>query len=1339
VKIDTTPPEMPVSFNIIPGNNKIIVKYQVPSEDTTSIEMERTPSWDDTSVRELTALVYEDTEVSNGSEYAYRVRAIDRAGNKSEYTSWFAIMCGQELEEYDATKSTTAEFDGLTLYVQPNGMLDDTAAVRITEAVSAGITSRSSFRCIGPMYDLSAVDSDGEVVGEGRTLPKNYLAGITYDPALIPAGLTEMDLDVYYFDPVWNRWVLCDSIVDAENDTVYFTSWHFSLYTVQATEARDLSPEDVKEAGYSPFNTYMQHGSFDISVEGGSLSNSVSELALPGPAGFDLAISRMYSTSTAKADSFMVSDDALLPYLKNKADYAFTVGKGYRLDFPYIKDAGKNSILVLPGGSQYPFYEMEMKCVNHDTETSSTTYDEEGEPIMVVTKHYSRTLYLTPDDYADFVLIVEQNPDDNMTINYSSEYSDTVRVCNNLSYTLRFNDGTEYQFDAQGRPLVKVDSAGLNRIEFHYVTNQPKLDYIIDAVGRTVKFDYVMIKELPYIKKIWIENDPYGREVIYTHDDQGLLTSSIDAGKRTWSYVYTPTDMPSKNGRVSVDFYAAINGLGYESLDQLINRLDGQSGSIVYVPLMTELRGPGKGILEARYAHLAANESGFTVVKDVAIYPTEEAFRNKVQQRVTNYEYTLGTLNMPAKEEGATGEERGYIAATVARDGIRQTRYTFEANEKMLARWVLIDTTDDTGAGSPGTISEEAGKIEEELGDNLYGVSSRRFSIERSDYNEGKILERETYAYPEDSFTTRPSVKSVFHGVDSRITRLEYDIYGNIIRQEENLSSSGRINRSVTRKIYIDNPDDFAEIADFKPYADTGFIIPSLDKTRHSLPLGVMTTNYTPLSEDGGLLTGEGRATYSFNYFEYNALGQRKRSAAWDSSREEWLVNHAEYDNDGAATPVYGNIMRSTDAEGHITEYQYDGKGYPAARTTKNVVDADGTKTDITERFGYDPSSGWVMWQKNARGFVTEYRYDVLGRVTTIAAPEDGDDTSWIPAAANKDTPLRTGHPATTIAYGDAQGNLFAQETDPIGARTTYEFDDFGQMTRVKRFTQTGGTYTEYSEVRLTYNRWSEIASITDPNGNVTWFVYDAMGRQKKVILPDGTSGLADNPVQLSTFDYDTNLMTFTNELGKERREQYDMAGRVIESTMFDNGRGITGKVHYDGVGNAVASFGPRTGEQSISYYNSLGLVERQVFSEDSFLENGVVSNRSPEAAYSYDRTGKLAGSFVPDSEGRRGTVITRDALGREIKTEQVYSAAGSSAQEVLSTTLRFYDAAGNIIKEADANNAVLPVVERKYTTAVYSARNQVLSVTDREGNTTSYTYNIDGTSATMTGPRGNS
>ncbi|MBN1699678.1 MAG: hypothetical protein JW881_19335, partial [Spirochaetales bacterium] len=1286
VYIDTTPPEEISGFKVIPGNGKAIVEWEGGEEDVDRYELERIPE-PDGGIVILEAPGYTDGGLINGETYSYRVRAIDRAENAGEYTGWTAIESGIEREPYDPEGTTVAEFDGVTIYLPAQDGDEGIACIEIYEEQAEGIPETAVNPIVSPMYEIHPVDSNGRKILEGNGIANDYVAAIRYDELMIPEGKREDELGVYYFDAVWGRWFIIDNyVVDRENNRIYFSSDHFSLYTVQATVSQDLGTEEYAEAGYSPFRTYAVHGSLAVSQKGGSVHNNVTELVLPGPAGFDLAISRRYDTSTGVSDSRITADiDTsgnnvdLTPYLKNQGDVTYSMGNGWRLELPYIKNAGSCEILVLPGGSMHSFFDMKIEEEDSDDEEVSV-------------------LSLTPRDKEEFKLKVTR---EKVTYFKNSHYYEEYETWKNNGYVLSMKDGTSYTLDDTGRCTKIADPTGLNTITVTYKSGEGvyKIDYIEDALGRKVRFEYTTIHDLPYIKNISVDGDPYERTVTYTQDQNGMLTEANDAGGRIWRYDYAEILINASPGPAPFSLTDALNKLGdserretsKEINEALESYNDGQE-IFHHARLLSGLRGPGKGIITVIYGINTIDDRLFPQANEIVIYPDGERSELNLPQRRTIYEYMMDEEAVP-DGDGEVNPDRTkrYLKETRERDGSRETVYTYEPYITEKNRWKL---------GEEGEIEEAKKKG--------YDVATRISSIARTEPAGGNVLERTVFTYPEERQTARPAGKTVYHGDGNYIrTTYDYDEYGNVVKAEEYGTTGGRENRLVKKMIYRGGlssmqpsggetePPNYDDA--WKPYGepggndDDGFSVPDMTMYKNDILLAVLTLNYVPAFDDNGNLDEDGETvSYQYAYYEYDEKGQVKRNAVWDSGNETWRISAFTYDYETAGGNEYGNVVSQTDPREHVTTFSYDANGYMTKRTEKDVCNADAldgdatndTYTDITTAYGYEAASGWLRWTRNPRGYVTEYEYDKLGRTTAIVEPDDDDAADYTPLNGRPD------NPETVLSYGDTAGDLYAEVVDPEGSKTRYGFDDYGQLTGVIKYTRDeGGVYGEYSTTHLTYNRWGDIATITDPNGNTTAFGYDPMGRRNLIVYPDGNTNRNDNPAKHLDFDYSDNILTVTDENGKISSILNDMKGRVLETTQHNGGETITTETYYDGAGNTIAVKGPKDGFFVMNEYDSRNRLAHTIMPEEEFYENGESVSVKPEIWYAYDETGnKVSEAYgAPDGEWRI-TCYAYDEAGRTIQATQM-NLDGEGEETILARRRSYYDANGNITREVDANN----------------------------------------------------
>ena len=555
----------------------------------------------------------------------------------------------------------------------------------------------------------------------------------------------------------------------------------------------------------------------------------------------------------------------------------------------------------------------------------------------------------------------------------------------------------------------------------------------------------------------------------------------------------------------------------------------------------------------------------------------------------------------------------------------------------------------------------------------------------------------------------RPWTQNTWRGTNSHRVTYRYDSWGNVIYQEDYSAAADRTNQTKTWIYYWGkNPGSGVS------WLGSPFTQTAVTKPRRDLPVGKIVANYIPVYPSGQ------KVTYLHSYYQYDTLGRQIAVAQWNGS--EWLYTRIEYD-------TAGNLIKKTNPMGHETVYEYDTHGLPSSVTEKAVQDEKGDTADITTRYGYEYISGWKLWQQDPRGYVTQYQYDALGRTTRITAPDDDDQVGWIPSGNNPS--FRTNNPVTAINYDDHE--LYSIVTDPLGHQTKYDFDDLGKLVQLVKYHQENGQEKPVITT-LEYDGWGNITAITDPNQHITKYQYDAMGRNIAIKYPDDQGR---TPTKRMDFDYTSNVLTITDENGKQAYEYQDMLGRTYKREQVYNYQSLITEYYFDGLGNEVISIDPK-GSVTTKTYNLLNQLVRVDLPTEKFRENGSEVTVAPYQRFTYDKAGFKIAEIHPLA-GTGSEITNRievDALGRTIRTITPYSVSGVSKEAVSEI---YYDGNGNKVKVIDANNTALPREQQKAATFEYSAANLLVAETDPAGNKTTYTYDKAGNRTGMTDPRGNS
>jgi RHS repeat-associated protein len=307
------------------------------------------------------------------------------------------------------------------------------------------------------------------------------------------------------------------------------------------------------------------------------------------------------------------------------------------------------------------------------------------------------------------------------------------------------------------------------------------------------------------------------------------------------------------------------------------------------------------------------------------------------------------------------------------------------------------------------------------------------------------------------------------------------------------------------------------------------------------------------------------------------------------------------------------------------------------------------TKTTTT----YD-ANGNITSQTDFNGNVTTYTYDLtrnlqLSRTEAAGTPQARTvTTTWHPTFR---LPVEIVEPnrSTRFSY-DAQGNLL-QKTVTADAQTqtqtwTLTYNANGQPLTLD------GPRTDVSDVtRFTYDGQGNLATVTDALGHVTTLTaYNADGQPLVLKNPNGL---------VTTFEYDALGRPVALTVGAEvTRYRYDAAGQLIGITLsnaatiayrYDDAHRLVSIA--DALGNHIDytldKMGNRLNTQVSDPANTLTRTSAQVFDGLSRLAK-TLGAQNQTASFGYDANGNTTG--VKDPLNNK-TTLAYDPLNRLIKS----------------------------------------------------------------------------------------
>lgn len=468
-----------------------------------------------------------------------------------------------------------------------------------------------------------------------------------------------------------------------------------------------------------------------------------------------------------------------------------------------------------------------------------------------------------------------------------------------------------------------------------------------------------------------------------------------------------------------------------------------------------------------------------------------------------------------------------------------------------------------------------------------------------------------------------------------------------------------------------------------------------------------------------------------------------------------------------------GNVIRTVDAEGGITENTYDGQNNmltqtvwvttpygPQPQTTTYTYDRFRNKLTETDPLGNTTYSTYQVTRGapvtlgslyasmtgqdiapitrplatvDALGNATTNSYDALGNLLSMTDPS-GQVTSIAYDGSGNPTALTFGGGTMTMEY-DALGHV-TQQSDTLGHVTTYTYDANGdQLTSTTTLTTPSGvrtlvTATEYDDqgraIRVTDAEGGVTQTIYDAAGNQvaaidalgrrTQFVYDERGKLVETVFPDDTpDDLSDNPRTKTEYDADGRTTATIDELGRRTEMVYDRVGRLIhtiypDATPGDLSDNPQTTTEYDEAGRVTAQIDER-GDRTVFEYDAAG--------EQVLVRNALHNVTTTQ----YDAAGRTIAStdalghtthFTLDASGRQTTITFDDGT----TTQNGFDANGrltSRTDQLGRVTHYEYDAAGKLTAVVDALG--------QRTEYEYDEAGNLVVQRDANGHVTRYEY----------------
>jgi RHS repeat-associated protein len=671
-------------------------------------------------------------------------------------------------------------------------------------------------------------------------------------------------------------------------------------------------------------------------------------------------------------------------------------------------------------------------------------------------------------------------------------------------------------------------------------------------------------------------------------------------------------------------------------------------------------------------------------------------------------------------------------------DGTYTYRDKYGETEKYDVRGRLVNMSDKNGNSLVFSYTSEAREFLEGL--LPFNVDQNGMVIVAYDYHLSKIEEKDAA----DNLTGK-SVEFHYDSSTGRLTDImdstgrtvsyTHDSIGNLTAVSGPSGSEAYGYTDASNKHLLTSIDE-GQGAYVNTYDSSGKVIKQIHGTgeiQFDYIVPYSKTKMTTLIKDGaGNLLNTQTRTVEFNT---NALPVKVTDTygnittyVWDANTK-WKLGEA-YTNiaTGATiTTAYvydsaGNILTKTEAldtsVAKTTIYTYDPTfNLVTTETVASVVNPGKAKVTTNT---YDPSTGnlltttetGLLGDGTPYSYTTTYTHDSVGHVITIDGPrtdvQDIITYSYDPATGYLISMTQPVIGTTQYSNFDSLGNP-QTVTDPNGSVTTYTYDSIGRVSSVKAPGDLSPTQYFYVNGGCTScGGTNKIDHITLPEGNTIWYGYDTLGNLATI------TDSQNNSINY-TYDSAGNKLTeqikdASGTLQKALSYQYDALNRLSQIINPDT---TYTQYTYDSWGNRTSLQTPNMTLTTYAY----DVLNRLT---------SVVQPGSTATGYGYDTNNNLTQVTDPSNHS---TTYRYDDKGR------VYQVISPDT----GTTTYQYDPAGNMIAKTDAKGVTITYVYDSLnrltninfptdTNIVYgydscsNGKGRICSMTDASG-TTTYEY----------------
>ena len=469
----------------------------------------------------------------------------------------------------------------------------------------------------------------------------------------------------------------------------------------------------------------------------------------------------------------------------------------------------------------------------------------------------------------------------------------------------------------------------------------------------------------------------------------------------------------------------------------------------------------------------------------------------------------------------------------------------------------------------------------------------------------------------------------------------------------------------------------------------------------------------------------------SFGYFHLTGLTTR-----------QGLVTNLAYDANHNPTQVTGPF-------GHSLTFTYDADRHVTEMTTPN-----GDVYTYDYLYSYVLARGILSSVTYPDGSKREYLYEnvTLPRALTGIIDENGNRfATWTYSTSSfQGYALSSEHAGgvdkTTLAYSySSNGYPMTKVTDARGNEHTYTFKN--QFTFIKVTALSGAPVQTSAGKAFTYDSNGFIASRTDWNNNVRTYTHDTRGNETSRTEAFGTA-LARTIT--TTWHPSYNLPKRIVEPHRTTDFTYDAQGNLLRKKITASGLTRTVSYTYNAFGQVLTVKDPLGNVTRLAYdadgdltsvTNPLGHITQYTAYDLNGRPLTMVDPNGVTTILTYDQRGRLTSR----TEGTLKTSYAYDLTGNLIKLtlpdSSFYSFSYDTAHRLIGVADAFgnriahtLDAAGNKTKEQVFDSEDVQKYVHFYD---YDAVNRLIRSVGAKGQTTSFTYDLQGNLKVITDPLG--